>query len=292
MSKNRLRKLYPEYHTYSPLTMYYSYISHLFVGSSESFHFSCRAGDSFASACFVYYKKWTRWKSRIPDAASGVERLHAFSLTYRGPKYILVGMKQAKDPEKTRKKLLESALHEIHLKGFNAASLNDILADTGLTRGALYHHFPNKRALGYASLDYIKEMVIEMWMRPFENCDDPITRIREILTTIDDTFQEEDIVLGCPLNNLAQEMSPLDEGFRERVVEIYEVWRTSIAGALRRGQTAGTVNREIDAYDIATFFVAALTGGRGLAKTTQSREVLRVCIENLLRCLETLRARP
>ena len=30
--------------------------------------------------------------------------------------------------------------------------------------------------------------------------------------------------LGCPLNNLAQEMSPLDEGFRTRTQQVFELW--------------------------------------------------------------------
>jgi len=52
----------------------------------------------------------------------------------------------------TRRKILESAFHEIHRNGFQAASLNPILERTGVTKGALYHHFPNKQTLGYAVL--------------------------------------------------------------------------------------------------------------------------------------------
>ena len=55
----------------------------------------------------------------------------------------------------TRQEILESAFQEIHRNGFQAASLTSILERTGVTKGALYHHFPNKQALGYAVLEEV-----------------------------------------------------------------------------------------------------------------------------------------
>lgn len=53
-----------------------------------------------------------------------------------------------KQTDLTRDKLLQAAFNEIHLHGFQAASIANILRDTGLTKGALYHHFPTKQELG------------------------------------------------------------------------------------------------------------------------------------------------
>ena len=198
-------------------------------------------------------------------------------------------MKQTRDPERTRNRILESALREIHRKGFKAASLSGILAETGLTRGALYHHFANKRAVGFAALEWVKEHVTETWLRPLEGCPDPITRIREVMIALGSRLQKEDIELGCPLNNLALEMSPIDEEFRIRVVEIYDLWRKGVAAALRLGQSNGTVNPAVDPLSTATFFVAALSGCRGLAKAARSSDLLLSCADNLSRYLETLR---
>jgi len=58
----------------------------------------------------------------------------------------------------TRSKILFAAYKEIHLHGFQAASLNNILAHTGVTKGALYHHFPNKTELGYAVIDEVHKL--------------------------------------------------------------------------------------------------------------------------------------
>ncbi len=190
----------------------------------------------------------------------------------------------------TRRKILESAFHEIHRNGFQAASLNPILERTGVTKGALYHHFPNKQSLGYAVLDeLIKDAFLQFWLRPLEDSTDPIEGLKRLISEAGKSFSAEDILLGCPLNNLCIEMSPIDEGFRHRVNQIYELWQESFARALRFGQISGTVDKNIDARDCATFIVASLAGCRSLAKSAQSREVLSACGQNLIRYLDTLR---
>ena len=190
----------------------------------------------------------------------------------------------------TRQKILDSAYKEIHRNGFQAASLNPILNRSGVTKGALYHHFPNKQALGYAVLDEeIKKSVLEFWLHPLEAGTDPIEGLKRLIIEAGKTISKEDISLGCPLNNLCLEMSPIDDGFRQRVNQIYELWQEGFARALRLGQANGTVRKEIIPMDCATFIVASLAGSRSLAKNAQSHEVLVACGQNLMRYLDTLR---
>jgi AcrR family transcriptional regulator len=190
----------------------------------------------------------------------------------------------------TRQKILESAFQEIHRNGFQAASLTPILERTGVTKGALYHHFPNKQTLGFAVLDeVIKDTVLQFWLRPLEEYTDPIDGLKRLISEAGKNISNEDVLLGCPLNNLCLEMSPINDGFRQRVNQIYELWREAFARALRSGQANGTVSKSIDTMGCATFIVASLAGCRSLAKSTQSRDVLTACGQNLIRYLETLR---
>jgi TetR/AcrR family transcriptional regulator, transcriptional repressor for nem operon len=208
-------------------------------------------------------------------------------LTNGGNTYILTGMK---NPERTRGIILKAAFQEVHRKGFKAASLSDILASTDLTKGALYHHFPNKSALGLALLDAIKERVVERWIEPLRTSSDPLSCLREITRNAVETMPQEEVELGCPLQNLAQEMSSLDESFRVKVAALYETWRAGIAEALAEGQKRGTVSRATDPDGAALFYISALSGCRGLAKNARSPEILRSCLQSLSHYLETLRA--
>jgi AcrR family transcriptional regulator len=202
--------------------------------------------------------------------------------------------RRTRAPEATRGKLLKAAFEEIYRRGFQAASLETILAQAGVTKGALYHHFPTKAALGLAVVDeVVRGLLLERWLGVLQTQPgDPVTALQGTLRYRAANLTAGEIELGCPLNNLAQEMSPLDEQFRRSVDATFETWREGFAEALARGQAQGSVRRDVDAKQVATFIVAAVEGSYGLAKSAQSGTMVRANLELLGMFLESLRAPP
>ncbi|MEO1573421.1 MAG: TetR/AcrR family transcriptional regulator, partial [Pseudomonadota bacterium] len=157
-----------------------------------------------------------------------------------------------RDPDRTREAILEAAFEEIHAQGFRSASIDNILRRTGVTKGALYHHFPNKNALGYAVVDEVIAPWAERIMAPLS--DPSLDPLETILRLAQEQLEQDTRgtpILGCPVNNLVHEMSGLDDGFRSRLDGIMERWRVGLADALRRGQADGSVRQDIDADDAA-----------------------------------------
>ena len=202
--------------------------------------------------------------------------------------------RRTRAPEATREKLLRAAFEEIYRRGFQAASLDTILAQAGVTKGALYHHFPTKAALGLAVVDeVVRRLLLERWLGVLQaQPGDPVTALQGTLGYRAANLTAGEIELGCPLNNLAQEMSPLDEQFRRSVDATFETWREGFAEVLARGQSAGSVRRDVDAKQVATFIVAAVEGSYGLAKSARSGTMVRANLELLGMFLESLRAPP
>jgi len=195
-----------------------------------------------------------------------------------------------KTSDLTRQTLLEAAFAEIHRNGFQAASLAQILADTGLTKGALYHHFPDKKALGLAVLEeVIRPRLAEMMFEPLADTRQPLSAMQALLAAKAAEDDPYAVKLGCPLNNLMQEMSPVDESFRMHLNEVFEAWVGVVAAALARGKTAGEVRRDVDAEATAFFIVSALEGCIGMSKNTQSVAAYRSCLAQLGRFLDTLK---
>lgn len=189
----------------------------------------------------------------------------------------------------TRQKLLERAFEEIHRHGFRAASLDSILLDAGLTKGALYHHFHNKAELGYAVVEEVVRPWMEDMWRPIIEAADPIDAAMRVIRERLKARSEMALTLGCPFNNLVQEMSPVDEGFRTRLGAILHDWRNSTADALKRGQKNGFVCPDVDARAAAAFVISSIEGCVGMAKASQSREFLEAGFRGLVEYLEHLR---
>ena len=195
-----------------------------------------------------------------------------------------------KTPDLTRQKLLEAAFAEIHRNGFQAASLAQILADTGLTKGALYHHFPDKKALGLAVIEeMIRPALAAMMFAPLADTRQPLAAMQALLATKAAEDDPQVVTLGCPLNNLMQEMSPVDESFRLHLNGVFQEWVGVVAAALKRGKTSGEVRRDIDPEATAFFIVSALEGCVGMSKNTQSVTAYRACLAQLGRYLDTLK---
>jgi len=156
-----------------------------------------------------------------------------------------------RNPDVTRKRILDAAFMEVYRKGFQGMRLDEVLKVTGLTKGALYHHFPNKRALGYAVVDeVILPIVDNMWLQPLKKAVDPLQAVIEVIEQLPNMKPPEMIEYGCPLNNLAQEMSPLDEGFRQRLDYIFRLWQDVIKEALERARHQGMIRDTIDCDEI------------------------------------------
>lgn len=190
----------------------------------------------------------------------------------------------------TRGKILVAAYKEIHCQGFQSASLSRILARTGVTKGALYHHFPNKTELGYAVIEeVISQHVHHSFVEPLENFDNPIDGIIELIQNSGDAFSMTDIELGCPLTVLAQEMAPIDEGFRIRLIKIYDQWHQSIADGFRRALKNDQVLDDIDPYTVAVTIVATMEGAINAAKVAQSLDKLYLCGAGLIQYLQLIR---
>jgi TetR/AcrR family transcriptional repressor of nem operon len=194
-----------------------------------------------------------------------------------------------RNPERTRERLLQAASREIYRSGFQSASLDTILASAGVTKGALYYHFKNKQALGYAVVEeVISPDTHGTWVRPLQSVKDPIGTLIGIVQDL--SVRPKDVCGGCQLNNLAQEMSPLDAGFRKRLEIIFDAWRGATATVLREGQIRGSIRRDVEPADAAGLLIAMVEGYGSLAKNAQDPKVIKAGIKNIVGWLRSLRA--
>jgi TetR/AcrR family transcriptional regulator, transcriptional repressor for nem operon len=193
-----------------------------------------------------------------------------------------------RDPQRTRERLLQAAFREVYRSGFQSASLDTILAGAGVTKGALYYHFDSKETLGYAVVEEVIAPDLRgKWLRPLLRGNDPIDALIGIVQG--ESVRPEDVRGGCPLNNLALEMSPLDEGFRKRLAIVFHAWQEGVAAALREGQTHGSVRRDVKPTDAAGLLIAMLEGYVSLAKNAQDAKVMKAGIRNIVNWLRSLR---
>ena len=130
------------------------------------------------------------------------------------------------------------------------------------------------------------------WFDPLAESVDPITDLKHLFEqTMKQAAESGHLMQGCPLNNLAQEMSQLDEGLRQRILKVYAMWRNCCSTEdLRARNRSRQCRRGISPVDVAAFIVAALAGIIGTAKNSRSQELVRQAGEAFFGYLDSLRA--
>jgi AcrR family transcriptional regulator len=197
--------------------------------------------------------------------------------------------KRSYDPEGMRRRLLDVAAEAFQSRGYQGTGMHEIMRIAGTTGGALYHHFPTKKALGLAVIrDRVAQEVEETWCAPIRSAPDALEGIAAVFAGIAEGLERRGAVSGCPLNNLVLELSLADPEFRLAMQALFEAWRAAIAERLRADQDSGRL-AAADPDDLATFVVASYSGAMALAKVEQSAAPLRVCARQLMLVLEGLR---
>jgi TetR/AcrR family transcriptional repressor of nem operon len=183
----------------------------------------------------------------------------------------------------TRDQILDAAGRLIHLQGYYCTSLDDVLRESGVGKGNFYYYFKSKEDLGYAIIDRLVRGFVERTLEPAfaDHQGDPVAQIHDLLDRVLDTQRQRNCVGGCPMGNLASELSDVHEGFRQRLADVFVAWRVTMAEALRRGQEVGRLSPDCNPEGAACFIVAALEGAILMSKVTKDIKVMERCVDEL-----------
>lgn len=199
-------------------------------------------------------------------------------------------MSPVRDAELTRQHILEVTAQEMRVKGYKAASLSDILQKAGVSKGALYHHFANKQELGYAVFDevFIREF-LENWSMPLRSAD-PIDALCALFAHFSCQTTCDELEVGCPIYNIATEMSGVDEGFRHKAFAMFDELRKRLTRTILDAQARGLARADIDAEGTASFVMAAVQGAMMHGKYGRDVGVFQSSIQCLIGYLQSLKA--
>lgn len=198
-----------------------------------------------------------------------------------------------RNPEKTRTEILRAAFDIVYQHGFRASSVKMIVEKAGVTQGAFFHYFSTKNDLGYALADEVlKDMTLDRWIRPLAAYRNPvhgmITRFRKLLEATSD----EELALGCPLNNLTQEMSSVDPVFREKLRAVLNLWIDETERYLRKAQVEGYLKPDVKVRRAAEFIVMIEEGSWAMVKNLTDRKIYWSLYESFRHFLESISVTP
>ncbi|MDE2563720.1 MAG: TetR/AcrR family transcriptional regulator [Sphingomonadales bacterium] len=170
-------------------------------------------------------------------------------------------------PANARGKLLEAGIKLVRANGFAATSVDQLCAEAGVTKGAFFHHFPSKEALGVALADYWSHSTGAFFAdAPFHALPDPLDRVLGYIDLRIALLDGPPEAFSCVAGTMVQEVFGSSEAIRiaceESILGNARVLEDDIALALAERGAEG-----VSAHSLAQFVQVAIQGAFVLAKS-------------------------
>ncbi|MFA6630213.1 MAG: TetR/AcrR family transcriptional regulator [Sulfuricurvum sp.] len=166
--------------------------------------------------------------------------------------------------ENTRQRLIDATFDEVYSIGYQGAALNDILAKAGVHKGSMYHFFANKKEMALAA---ICEKIDERFDLRYQSIVNGKGGYLENFFAVIRESEGRDFKRGCPIANIVQEMSNVDEDFNATMKEIYAHFRMGFKTIFDKAVEAGEL-KACDTAKLALFTASTLEGALLSAKAS------------------------
>ncbi len=168
----------------------------------------------------------------------------------------------------TRERLVEAARILFWKHGYSSTGIAQILKEADAGSGSLYYFFPTKEDLLLAVLEWYRENLWSQVVQPvFDRVTDPIERIFGILDAYRRGLLMTNYQHGCPIGNLALELSDSHPAVRELLAVNFTGWRKAIEQCL--AESADRLPETLDREQLALFVLTTMEGSVMLARSYQ-----------------------
>ena len=159
----------------------------------------------------------------------------------------------------TRERILRTAFQLFHEQGFHATGVATIAREADVNPGSLYHFFESKddlllAVLGFA-LDYLGPAVMDPVEAAVAN---PVDRVFALLQGYRDRMEREDCRMGCPMGNMALEVSDSNARARALVHDNFQNWTGRVEAWLAEDRRLPAA---LDRRRLARFILTVREGG-------------------------------
>ena len=191
-------------------------------------------------------------------------------------------MKYAKS-EQTRRKLIETTAHHLRVKGAAAMGLSEIIQDSGVPRGSLYHHFPGgKEELVLHANMASGKSITQRLNALLKRTGGPIEAVGAFCDHYIAQLQESAYTKGCPLATVTLESAADVDSVHEATAGAFNAMIEFLCEALTDKGLDATV-----AYELTVVTISTIEGALMLAKSLRSTRPLEIARDQLVHLLQT-----
>lgn len=173
-----------------------------------------------------------------------------------------------------REKLLRAALKIIREKGFGATSVDALCAEAGVTKGAFFHHFKSKEALGVAAAEHWTETTGKLFAEaPYHAHADPLARVLAYIDFRTELLDGPLAEITCLAGTMVQESYQTSDAIRAACHASIAGHAATLEADIEQAAAQCAMVEDISAASLALHTQAVLQGAFILAKASGDRAI-------------------
>lgn len=156
-------------------------------------------------------------------------------------------------------------LELFYSKGYYNTSVDDILKELELSKGAFYYHFESKEDFFIQIVqNLLARKVYSTLIGPLEGHENPLTLITDCFDNAMEIAVHNELDCGCILSNFLTEFNGKNETIMQHLNEIVTIWEVNLVTTLQKGKFNGFLDRHVDCEAVAVFLMSSYFGVRTL----------------------------
>jgi len=183
--------------------------------------------------------------------------------------------------ERTKQFVVEKAAALFNQRGYEAASLSELMELTGLGKGGLYRHFESKQELQLLAFEHAVEQMRARFQREFERRSGAVEHLRGIIFVYSKIPSDPPVPGGCPLLNASVESDDGDPELRARARRVMDQLKRTVARLVREAQKERALVASVEPTEFAEVLIATLEGGVMLSKLYGSDGPMKQVVRHL-----------
>ena len=178
--------------------------------------------------------------------------------------------------------VLDRAMRVFWSRGYEATSIEHLVARMGIQRGSLYATFGDKRALFFAAMEHYDRMVTSKLLKTLEEPASGKAAIEGFFRLKVELSTAPGRPRGCLVTNSAAELASRDRGTGARVGAVLTKLEAAFRHAVVRAQKAGEIDPRRNPRALARFLTSSAQGLSVMAKALPDRAALDDIVEVIL----------
>ncbi len=169
----------------------------------------------------------------------------------------------------TMHRMQVTGLELFYKKGYYNTSIDNILKELSLSKGAFYYHFDSKEDFFIQIIEnLLARKVYSMLIEPIEGHDDPLLLITNCFEDALETAVHNELDYGFVISNFISEFNGKNPIIIKHLNDILKIWEVNLVSTIQKGKFNGYVDRHVDSEGVALYLISSFIGIRTLMVET------------------------